>query len=504
MEEVNEGAEAEAETIVVDDGQEGEDEGADEDEDEDEDEGELEDEAVRKRVRKKLTSSSRKPSMNSQKVATSGRKGSTSTKKASTSSLARTDDNKNNGTVISIDFGTTYVHHGGRIEIIPNDQGNHITPSRVQFGDDELLIGDAAKVAFHTSPSQTVFDAKHLIGRKFEEPEVKRNMKHQPFKVISKGGKPMIQVKNKNELKDFTPEKISTMVSKRVKETAEAYLGKKVTHAIVTVPAYFNDAQRQATKDAGTIAGLTVLRIVNEPTAATIAYGLDKKGGETHIIVYDLGGGTFDVSLLSIGDGVFEVLATAGDTHLGGEDFDNRVIDHFIREYKKTGTDVSKNQCAVSKLKREVEKAKRTLSSQMSTKLEIESFENGNDFSKTLTRSKFEELNIDLFRKTMKPVEQVIKDAGVKKEDISDIFLIGGSTRIPKVQQLITEYFGKDPSKGINPDEAVAYGAAPGVRPVPTTSSCPASTPAGLTPLLAGDQALPQASAKRALLRIAT
>ncbi|KDN43747.1 hypothetical protein RSAG8_05937, partial [Rhizoctonia solani AG-8 WAC10335] len=338
--------------------------------------------------------------------------------------------------------------------------GNHITPSWVQFGDDELLIRDAAKVAFHTSPSQTVFDAKHLIGHKFEEPKVKCNMKHQPFKVISKGGKPMIQVKNKNKLKDFTPEKISTMVLKRVKETAEAYLGKKVTHAIVTVPAYFTDAQRQPTKDAGTIAGLTVLHIVNEPTTATIAYGLDKKGGETHIIVYDLGGGTFNVSLLSMGNGVFKVLATASDTHLGREDFDNHVINHFICMYKKkTGTDISKNQCAVSKLKREVKKAKCTLSSQMSTKLEIESFENGNDFSKTLTCSKFEELNIDLFCKTMKPVEQVIKDASVKKEDISDIILISGSTCIPKVQQLITEYFGKEPSKGINPDKVVAYSA---------------------------------------------
>ncbi|CAE6451364.1 hypothetical protein ACGC1H_004126 [Rhizoctonia solani] len=379
--------------------------------------------------------------------------------------VARADDDKNYGTVIGIDLGTTYscvgVHRGGRVEIIANDQGNRITPSWVQFGDEERLIGDAAKAAFHTSPSQTVFDAKRLIGRKYDDPEVKRDMKHWPFKIVNKGGKPMIQVKNKSELKDFTPEEISAMVLTKMKETAEAYLGKKVTHAVVTVPAYFNDAQRQATKDAGTIAGLTVLRIVNEPTAAAIAYGLDKKGGETQIIVYDLGGGTFDVSLLSIDDGVFEVLATAGDTHLGGEDFDNRVIDHFIREYKKkTGTDVSKNQRAVSKLKKEVEKAKRTLSSQMSTKLEIESFENGNDFSETLTRSKFEELNIDLFRKTMKPVEQVLKDANVKKEDVSDIVLVGGSTRIPKVQQLIKEYFGKEPSKGINPDEAVAYGAA--------------------------------------------
>jgi endoplasmic reticulum chaperone BiP len=224
----------------------------------------------------------------------------------------------------------------------------------------------------------------------------------------------------------------------------------------------FNDAQRQATKDAGTIAGLQVLRIINEPTAAAIAYGLNKKGGESQIIVYDLGGGTFDVSLLSIDDGVFEVLATAGDTHLGGEDFDNRIIDYFVKLYKKkTGTDVTGNLRALGKLKREVEKAKRTLSSQQSTRIEIESFEDGNDFSETLTRAKFEELNMDLFRKTMKPVEQVLKDANVKKEDVDEVVLVGGSTRIPKVQQLLKEYFGgKEPSKGINPDEAVAYGAA--------------------------------------------
>ena len=251
------------------------------------------------------------------------------------------------------------------------------------------------------------------------------------------------------------------MVLGKMKETAEAYLGRSVSHAVVTVPAYFNDAQRQATKDAGTIAGLQVLRIINEPTAAAIAYGLDKKGGESQIIVYDLGGGTFDVSLLSIDDGVFEVLATAGDTHLGGEDFDNRVIDYLVKQYKKkTGTDVTSNLRALGKLKREVEKAKRTLSSQQSTRIEIEAFENGNDFSETLTRAKFEELNMDLFRKTMKPVEQVLKDANLKKEDIDEIVLVGGSTRIPKVQQLLKEYFGKEPSKGINPDEAVAYGAA--------------------------------------------
>ncbi|THH07204.1 hypothetical protein EW145_g3548 [Phellinidium pouzarii] len=372
------------------------------------------------------------------------------------------------GTVIGIDLGTTYscvgVQRGGRVEIIANDQGHRITPSWVSFTDDERLVGDSAKNAFHSNPENTVFDAKRLIGRKFDDPDVKRDMRHWPFSVKGKGGKPVIQIKHKGGEREFTPEEISAMVLSKMKETAEAYLGEKVTHAVVTVPAYFNDAQRQATKDAGTIAGLQVLRIVNEPTAAAIAYGLDKrsKDGESRIIVYDLGGGTFDVSLLTIEDGVFEVLATAGDTHLGGEDFDNRIIDYFVKLYKKkSGTDVTGNLRAMGKLKREVEKAKRTLSSQQSTRLEIESFEDGNDFSETLTRAKFEELNMDLFRKTMKPVEQVIKDAGVKKDEIDEVVLVGGSTRIPKVQQLLKEYFGgKEPSKGINPDEAVAYGAA--------------------------------------------
>jgi len=375
------------------------------------------------------------------------------------------EDDKNYGPVIGIDLGTTYscvgIQQKGHVDIIANDQGHRITPSWVSFSDDERLVGDAAKNAYHTNPSNTVFDAKRLMGRKFDEADVKRDQKHWPFKLVNRGGKPSIQVKHRHEIKEFTPEEISAMVLVKMKEIAEAYLGKKVTHAVVTVPAYFNDAQRQATKDAGTIAGLNVLRIVNEPTAAAIAYGLDKKGGESQIIVYDLGGGTFDVSLLSIDDGVFEVLATAGDTHLGGEDFDNRVQDYFIKLYKtKTGTDVTGNLRALGKLKREVEKAKRTLSSQMSTKLEIESFEGGNDFSETLTRAKFEEINMDLFRKTLKPVEQVLKDAGVKKEDVNEIVLVGGSTRIPKVQQMLKEFFGKEPSKGINPDEAVAYGAA--------------------------------------------
>ncbi|EIN05850.1 heat shock protein 70 [Punctularia strigosozonata HHB-11173 SS5] len=379
--------------------------------------------------------------------------------------VAADDKRSEYGTVIGIDLGTTYscvgVQRGGRVEIIANDQGHRITPSWVSFTDEERLVGDAAKNAYHSNPQNTVFDAKRLIGRKMDEPEIKRDMKHWPFKVHEKNGKPAIQITYKGEPRDFTPEEISAMVLGKMKETAEAYLGKKVTHAVVTVPAYFNDAQRQATKDAGTIAGLNILRIINEPTAAAIAYGLDKKGKEQQIIVYDLGGGTFDVSLLSIDDGVFEVLATAGDTHLGGEDFDNRVIDHLVKAYKKkTGTDVTGNLRALGKLKREVEKAKRTLSSQQSTRIEIESFENGNDFSETLTRAKFEELNMDLFRKTMKPVEQVLKDANVKKEDVDEIVLVGGSTRIPKVQQLLKEYFNKEPSKGINPDEAVAYGAA--------------------------------------------
>ena len=301
-----------------------------------------------------------------------------------------------------------------------------------------------------------------MIGRKFDDKDVQRDVKHYPFSVVNKGGKPTVDVEVSGSNKNFTPEEISAMVLGKMKEVAEAYLGKQVTHAVVTVPAYFNDAQRQATKDAGTIAGLNVLRVVNEPTAAAIAYGLDKKGPESKIIVYDLGGGTFDVSLLAIEDGVFEVLATAGDTHLGGEDFDQRVVDHFVKLYnKKNNVDVRKDLKSMGKLKREVEKAKRTLSSQMSTRVEIESFHAGQDFSETLTRAKFEELNQDLFKKTIKPVEQVLKDAKVKKNEIDDIVLVGGSTRIPKVQGMIEEYFGgKKASKGINPDEAVAYGAA--------------------------------------------
>jgi heat shock protein 5 len=314
-----------------------------------------------------------------------------------------------------------------------------------------------------SSPAQRlIMFNRRLIGRKFNDKDVTADAKHFPFSIVNKNGKPTVDVEVSGATKNFTPEEISAMVLGKMKETAEAYLGKKVTHAVVTVPAYFNDAQRQATKDAGIIAGLNVLRVVNEPTAAAIAYGLDKTGKESQIIVYDLGGGTFDVSLLSIEDGVFEVLATAGDTHLGGEDFDQRVISYFTKMYnKKNDVDITKDLKTMGKLKREVEKAKRTLSSQMSTRIEIEAFHEGKDFSETLTRAKFEELNADLFKKTLKPVEQVLKDAKLKKSEIDDIVLVGGSTRIPKVQAMIEEYFGgKKASKGINPDEAVAYGAA--------------------------------------------
>ncbi|KAG0641608.1 heat shock protein 70 family [Tuber brumale] len=379
---------------------------------------------------------------------------------------AAENETDNFGTVIGIDLGTTYscvgVMKGGRVEILVNDQGNRITPSYVAFTPDERLVGDAAKNQYASNPQNTIFDIKRLIGRKFNERDVQNDMKHFPFKVINKNGQPAVQVEVSGEARDFTPEEISAMVLGKMKEIAEGYLSQKVTHAVVTVPAYFNDAQRQATKDAGVIAGLNVLRIVNEPTAAAIAYGLDKKDGERQIIVYDLGGGTFDVSLLSIDQGVFEVLSTAGDTHLGGEDFDYRVITHFAKLYnKKNNVDITKDLKTMGKLKREVEKAKRTLSSQMSVRIEIEAFHDGKDFSETLTRAKFEELNLDLFKKTLKPVEQVLKDAKVKKSEVDDIVLVGGSTRIPKVQALLEEFFGgKQASKGINPDEAVAYGAA--------------------------------------------
>jgi len=370
------------------------------------------------------------------------------------------------GTVIGIDLGTTYscvgVYKDGRVEIIANDQGNRITPSYVAFTDEERLIGDAAKNQLTSNPRNTVFDAKRLIGRSFSEKAVQNDVKFFPFKVVEKRSKPYVEATVNGKAEQFAPEEISAMVLTKMKETAESYLGKKVTHAVVTVPAYFNDAQRAATKDAGTIAGLNVMRIINEPTAAAIAYGLDKKDGEKNVLVFDLGGGTFDVSLLTIDDGVFEVISTNGNTHLGGEDFDQRVMDYFMKLYKKkTGKDVRKNDRTVQKLRREVEKAKRALSSAHQAKIEIESFFDGEDFSETLTRAKFEELNMDLFRSTMEPVRKVLEDGDLTKDEVDEIVLVGGSTRIPKVQQLVKEFFdGKEPSRGINPDEAVAYGAA--------------------------------------------
>jgi len=373
------------------------------------------------------------------------------------------------GTVIGIDLGTTYscvgVFKNGRVEIIANDQGNRITPSYVAFtAEGERLVGDAAKNQLTSNPENTVFDAKRLIGRDWTDKAVQNDIKFYPFKVIEKSSKPHVKVETGADKGDktFAPEEISAMVLGKMKETAEAYLGKKVTHAVVTVPAYFNDAQRQATKDAGVIAGMTVMRIINEPTAAAIAYGMDKKEGEKNVLVFDLGGGTFDVSLLTIDNGVFEVVATNGDTHLGGEDFDQRVMEHFIKLYKKKkGKDLRKDVRAVQKLRREVEKAKRALSAAHQVRVEVESLFEGEDFSETLTRAKFEELNMDLFKGTLKPVQKVLEDADLTKKDIDEIVLVGGSTRIPKVQQLVKEYFnGKEPSKGINPDEAVAYGAA--------------------------------------------
>lgn len=370
------------------------------------------------------------------------------------------------GTVIGIDLGTTYscvgVYKNGKTEIIANDQGNRITPSYVAFTDTERLIGDAAKNQATTNPKNTVYDVKRLIGRSFNDADVQRDAKLFSYDIVDKNGKPHVSANVGDDVKVFSPEEISAMILTKMKETAEAYLGKPVKHAVVTVPAYFNDAQRQATKDAGTIAGLNVVRIINEPTAAAIAYGLDKKGKEQNILVFDLGGGTFDVSILAIDNGVFEVLSTSGDTHLGGEDFDQRVMDYFIklikRKYKK---DVSGDARALQKLRREAERAKRALSSQHQVRVEIESLVDGVDLSEPLTRARFEELNADLFKKTMGPVKKSLEDANLKKEDIHEIVLVGGSTRIPKVQQLIKEYFnGKEPNKGVNPDEAVAYGAA--------------------------------------------
>lgn len=368
---------------------------------------------------------------------------------------------------IGIDLGTTYscvgIWQNDRVEIIANDQGNRTTPSYVAFNDSERLIGDAAKNQAASNPKNTVFDAKRMIGRKMNDSSVQSDMKHFPFGVISDpNGKPLIQVQYQGEEKQFAPEEISSMVLVKMKEISEAYLGKDVANAVITVPAYFNDAQRQATKDAGTIAGLNVQRIINEPTAAAIAYGLDKKTDtEKNVLIFDLGGGTFDVSLLTIEDGIFEVKATAGDTHLGGEDFDNRMVEHFMAEFKrKNRVDIKGNERAMRRLRTACERAKRTLSSSAQAYIEIDSLHDGTDFNSTITRARFEDMNMDFFKRCITPVENVLRDSNVSKGQVHEVVLVGGSTRIPKVQSMLSEFFGgKELCKSINPDEAVAYGA---------------------------------------------
>ncbi|KAI9764536.1 MAG: Heat shock protein ssb1 [Geoglossum simile] len=369
---------------------------------------------------------------------------------------------------IGIDLGTTYScvanYEGNNVEIIANEQGHFTTPSFVSFTDKERLIGDAAKNQAAMNPVNTIFDIKRLIGRRFDDPTVKKDMDSWPFKVVDQGGNPFVQVEYLGETKIFSPQEISSMVLMKMREVAETKLGKKVEKAVITVPAYFNDNQRQATKDAGAIAGLNVLRIINEPTAAAIAYGLGsgKSDKERHVLIYDLGGGTFDVSLLHIQGGVFTVKATAGDTHLGGQDFDTALLEHFRKEFlRKTKKEIIDDPRAIRRLRTACERAKRTLSTVTQTTVEIDSLFDGEDFNTSITRARFEDINASLFKSTIAPVEQVLKDAGLDKSKVDEIVLVGGSTRIPRIQKLLSDLFdGKKLEKSINPDEAVAYGAA--------------------------------------------
>lgn len=368
---------------------------------------------------------------------------------------------------IGIDLGTTYscvsVMQNGKCEVIANSQGARTTPSFVAFTDSERLVGDAAKNQASSNPENTIYDAKRLIGRKFSDKGLQKDLKYMSYQIkADKDDKPLICAKYKGEDKTYQPEEISSMVLSHMKEIAEAYLGQSVKDAVVTVPAYFNDSQRQATKDAGSIAGLNILRIINEPTAAAIAYGLDKqKEGEQNVLIFDLGGGTFDVSLLTIDGGIFEVKATAGDTHLGGEDFDNRLVEHCMSEIKKKFSADTLSAKSKRRLRTACEKAKRSLSSSTTVDIECDSLVDGDDYKTKISRAKFEALCVDLFRKCLEPVEKVLKDSGVSKSNVNEVVLVGGSTRIPKIQEMLSNYFGgKQLNKSINPDEAVAYGAA--------------------------------------------
>ena len=367
---------------------------------------------------------------------------------------------------IGIDLGTTYscvgVFQNGNVEIIANDQGNRTTPSYVSFQQEERLIGDAAKNAANQSPLHTIYEIKRMIGREFSDPILQKDLKLLTYKVVNENNRPRVEVEVNGETKLYSPEEISAMILTKMKTIAESYLGKKVTDCVITTPAYFNDAQRQSTKDAGLIAGMNVLRVINEPTAAAIAYGIDKKDKARNVLIFDCGGGTHDVSILTIDDGVFEVKSTGGDTHLGGSDFDQRIVEHLLQEFnQKHKENISDNKRAVRRLVTAAEKAKRALSSAASTSIEIDSLHNGIDFNTTLTRAKFENLCMDIFHRTMAPVEQVLTDAKMSKSEIDEIVLVGGSTRIPKIRELLSKFFnGKELCQHINPDEAVAYGAA--------------------------------------------
>ena len=402
---------------------------------------------------------------------------------STTSSRTKATAARTEGFAVGIDLGTTYscvgIFQNNNVEIIANEQGNRTTPSYVAFTDSERLIGDAAKNQVSMNPLNTVFDAKRLIGRQFGDEEVQADMKHLPFSVVEgASGQPVIRVGHKGKNKNLRPEEVSAMVLGKLKEDAEAYLGGPVTKAVITVPAYFNDAQRKATKDAGAIAGLEVLRIINEPTAAAIAYGLDDSGKgqgeagggkasggsstEKNVLIFDLGGGTFDISLLTIEDGIFEVKATAGDTHLGGEDFDNRLVDYLAADFqKKNRKDLTTSERALRRLRTACERAKRTLSSSTQAYIEIDSLFEGMDYHTTISRARFEEMNADYFRRCLAPVERVLRDAQMSKAQVTEVVLVGGSTRIPKLQEMLQGFFnGKPLCKSVNPDEAVAYGAA--------------------------------------------